>query len=52
MYHYGLSSFGCQVRYAHFAPKTPRQKWLRHNWLTYPPLNLGKVIRIDKEMKY
>ena len=23
-----IPSFGCQIRYAHFTTKTPRQKWL------------------------
>jgi hypothetical protein len=45
---HGLPSFGCQVRYAHYTTKTPRQKWLRHILLAHPPPIFGQQIGIER----
>jgi len=45
-----MPSFGCQVRYAHFTTKTPRQKIAAQLFgFAHPPPYSGQEIRIDKK---
>ena len=42
-------SLFCRVHSVHTTKQTPRQKWLRHIWLTHPPPCSERMKHIDKQ---